>query len=100
MRSATPPKLRKRPAISVAEGGGAVSISMLDVGEALFFNWRSLDWDRQEVGWGDNEIANPMNYVSASGVVRVRYTYKPPPAFASTGITFNRFDISAWGHAT
>lgn len=78
--------------------GGAVSMSMLDVGEALFFNWRTLDWDHQEVGWGDNEIANPANYVSASGVVRVRYTYKPPAAFATTGITFQRFDVSAVGH--
>ena len=46
---------------------------------------------------GTTAIANPLTYVSGTGDVRVRYTFRPPPETNVTGITFSRLDVNATG---
>ena len=68
-----------------------------EFGDVQFFNWRTSEWDEHRVAMGMTAIANPLSYVSGTGDVRVRYTFRPPPDTNVTGITFSRLDVTATG---
>ena len=46
---------------------------------------------------GSNAVANPQSFVSGTGDVRIRYTFKPQADGGVTGITFTRLDVNATG---
>ena len=75
-------------------GPGAASAGF---GPAQFFNWRTSEWEEYTFWPGATSIPSPTSYVSSTGDVRVRYTFKPPPETNVTGVTFSRFDITASG---
>lgn len=66
-------------------------------GPIQFFNWRTSEWEEYTFWNGATSIPSPTAYVSSTGDVRVRYTFRPPAEANVTGVTFNRFDISATG---
>jgi hypothetical protein len=66
-------------------------------GEIQLYNWRTSEWDEQPFTVGSNALANPRSYVSGTGDVRVRYTFRPPPESGLTGVSFSRLDINATG---
>src|SRR4029079_17203322 len=45
-------------------GPGAANASLNDV---QFFNWRTSEWTEQPVTIGPQAVANPLNYLSATG---------------------------------
>ncbi|MCC6174380.1 MAG: hypothetical protein IT305_03660 [Chloroflexi bacterium] len=67
------------------------------LGEVSLYNWRRAEWEDRIVGFGRNLVRDPAPYISAAGDVRVRYTFKPPPDSAATGVSFSRFDVTASG---
>ncbi len=67
------------------------------LGEVALYNWRSAEWEDRVVGFGRNLVKDPAPYVSASGDVRVRYTFKPAADSGATGVSFSRFDVTAAG---
>jgi hypothetical protein len=75
-------------------GPGAANASY---GEVQFFNWRTADWEERPLTLGSNSVASPLAYVSSTGDVRVRYTFKPPAEAGVTGVTFTRLDVNATG---
>ena len=74
-----------------APGAGPV------LGEISIFNWQRAEWEDRTVGFGRNLVKDASPYVSATGDVRVRYTFKAPPDTAATGVSFSRFDVTASG---
>jgi len=67
------------------------------LGEVSIFNWQRAEWEDRIVGFGRNLVKDASPYVSATGDVRVRYTFKAPPDTAATGVSFSRFDVTASG---
>lgn len=67
------------------------------IGEVSLYNWQRAEWEDRIVGFGRNLIKDVAPYVSASGDIRVRYTFKPPPDTSATGVSFSRFDVTASG---
>jgi hypothetical protein len=67
------------------------------LGEVSLYNWQRSEWEDRIVGFGRNLVRDVAPYVSAAGDVRVRYTFKPPPDTAATGVSFTRFDVTASG---
>jgi hypothetical protein len=74
-----------------APGAGPV------LGEISIFNWQRAEWEDRTVAFGRNLVKDALPYVSATGDVRFRYTFKPPPDTAATGVSFSRFDVTASG---
>jgi hypothetical protein len=74
-----------------------VSAAGPTLGEVALYNWRSAEWEDRIVSFGRNLVKEPAPYVSASGDVRVRYTFKPAPDSGATGVSFSRFDVTAAG---
>lgn len=66
-------------------------------GAIQFFNWRTAEWEEYTFWNGATSIPTPTAYVSSTGDVRLRYTFRPPPEANVTGVTFTRLDISASG---
>jgi hypothetical protein len=75
-------------------GPGANTASF---GDVQFFNWRTAEWDEQAIAPGSNAVASPQAYVSGTGDIRLRYTFKPTPDSGVTGVTFTRLDVNASG---
>jgi hypothetical protein len=71
--------------------------SRASLGEVQFFNWRTSEWEEQPMATGVNSIGTPHNYVSSTGDVRVRYTFRPPQDSGVTGVSFSRLDVNATG---
>ena len=46
---------------------------------------------------GSYSIENPNAFLSSTGDVRLRYTFKPAPDAGVTGVTFTRLDVTATG---
>jgi hypothetical protein len=67
------------------------------LGEVSLYNWRIAEWEDRLVGFGRNLVTDGSPYVSATGDVRVRYTFRPPPDSGITGVSFSRFDVTASG---
>lgn len=67
------------------------------LGEVSLYNWQRSEWEDRIVGFGRNLVRDMAPYVSATGDVRVRYTFKPPPDTSATGVSFTRFDVTASG---
>lgn len=67
------------------------------LGEVSLYNWQRSEWEDRIVGFGRNLVRDMAPYVSATGDVRVRYTFKPPPDTNATGVSFTRFDVTASG---
>ncbi|MDP8922314.1 MAG: hypothetical protein M3O34_05485 [Chloroflexota bacterium] len=67
------------------------------LGEVSLYNWQLTEWEDRIVGFGRNLVSDASPYVSATGDVRVRYTFKPPPDSGITGVSFSRFDVTASG---
>ena len=67
------------------------------LGEVSLYNWQLAEWEDRIVGFGRNLVSDASPYVSATGDVRVRYTFKPPPDSGITGVSFSRFDLTASG---
>lgn len=67
------------------------------LGEVSLYNWQLAEWEDRIVGFGRNLVKDASPYVSATGDVRVRYTFKPPPDSGLTGVSFSRFDVTASG---
>lgn len=76
-------------------GGPAASRSSF--GDIQLYNWRTSEWDERAFTVGSNTVANPLRYVSATGDVRLRYTFKPAAESGLTGASFSRLDINATG---
>ena len=74
-----------------------VSAATSALGEVALYNWRSGEWEDRIVGFGRNLVKDPAPYLSATGDVRVRYTFKPAPDSGVTGVSFTRFDVTASG---
>ncbi len=74
-----------------APGAGPV------LGEVSIFNWQRAEWEDRTVAFGRNLVKDASPYVSATGDVRIRYTFKAPPDTAATGVSFSRFDVTASG---
>lgn len=74
-----------------APGAGPV------LGEISIFNWQRAEWEDRTVAFGRNLVKDAAPYVSATGDVRIRYTFKAPPDTAATGVSFSRFDVTASG---
>ncbi|MGH2364602.1 MAG: hypothetical protein ACRDHX_08120 [Chloroflexota bacterium] len=66
------------------------------LGQLFVYNWRSGAWDSLPLNWGPNVLAAPAPYLSAVETVRVRFTYKPPPARPNASVQFS-LDMSAAG---
>ena len=49
------------------------------LGEVSLYNWQRAEWEDRIVGFGRNLVRDVAPYVSATGDIRVRYTFKPPP---------------------
>jgi hypothetical protein len=75
-------------------GPGATSSGF---GDIQFFNWHSAEWDEQPVAVGSHAIGNPQAYVSGTGDVRLRYTFRPAADSGLTGVSFTRLDVNATG---
>ena len=67
------------------------------LGEVSLYNWQLAEWEDRIVGFGRNLVKDASPYVSATGDVRVRYTFRPPPDSGITGVSFSRFDVTASG---
>lgn len=67
------------------------------LGEVSLYNWQKAEWEDRIVGFGRNLVRDVAPYVSATGDIRVRYTFKPPPDTSATGVSFTRFDVTASG---
>lgn len=67
------------------------------LGEVSLYNWQRAEWEDRIVGFGRNLVRDVSPYVSATGDIRVRYTFKPPPDTTATGVSFTRFDVTASG---
>jgi len=67
------------------------------LGEVSLYNWRHAEWEDRVIGFGRNLVANASPYVSATGDVRVRFTFKPQADSGITGVSFSRFDVTASG---
>lgn len=67
------------------------------LGEVSLYNWQRSEWEDRIVGFGRNLVRDVAPYVSATGDIRVRYTFKPPPDTSATGVSFTRFDVTASG---
>jgi len=67
------------------------------LGEVSLYNWQRAEWEDRIVGFGRNLVRDVAPYVSATGDIRVRYTFKPPPDTSATGVSFTRFDVTASG---
>ncbi|MGH2519529.1 MAG: hypothetical protein ACRDF8_06995, partial [Chloroflexota bacterium] len=66
------------------------------LGQLFVYNWRSGAWDSLPLNWGPNVLAAPAPYLSAVETVRVRFTYKAPPARPNASVQFS-LDMSAAG---
>jgi hypothetical protein len=67
------------------------------LGEVQFFNWRTAEWIEYPMMTGSYSIENPNAFISSTGDVRLRYTFKPAPDAGVTGVTFSRLDVTATG---
>jgi hypothetical protein len=67
------------------------------LGEVSLYNWQRAEWEDRIVGFGRNLVRDVAPYVSATGDIRVRYTFKTPPDTSATGVSFTRFDVTASG---
>ena len=67
------------------------------LGEVSLYNWQRAEWEDRIVGFGRNLVRDVAPYVSATGDIRVRYTFKSPPDTSATGVSFSRFDVTASG---
>ena len=67
------------------------------LGEVSLYNWQRAEWEDRIVGFGRNLVRDVAPYVSATGDIRVRYTFKAPPDTSATGVSFTRFDVTASG---
>jgi hypothetical protein len=67
------------------------------LGEVSLYNWQRAEWEDRIVGFGRNLVRDVAPYVSATGDIRVRYTFKAPPDTTATGVSFTRFDVTASG---
>jgi hypothetical protein len=71
--------------------------SRASFGEVQFYNWRTAEWEEQPMSTGITSIRSPQSYVSSSGDVRLRYTFRPPQDSGVTGVSFSRLDVNATG---
>jgi hypothetical protein len=71
--------------------------SRASFGVVQFFNWRTAEWDEHPMSTGVTTIDTPQAYVSSTGDVRLRYTFRPPQDSGVTGATFSRLDVNATG---
>ncbi len=67
------------------------------LGEVALYNWQAAEWEERIVGFGRNLVRDPAPYVSATGDVRVRYTFRPTADSGISGVSFSRFDVTAAG---
>ncbi|MCC7105272.1 MAG: hypothetical protein IT307_09030 [Chloroflexi bacterium] len=63
------------------------------LGEISLFNWRTAEWDEYSVSFGSQTIVSPLRYISGSGDVRLRYTFRPPTNTAATAVDISRLDV-------
>jgi hypothetical protein len=66
-------------------------------GDFEVFNWRTQSWDAVQWLVGNLTIPSPEQYFSATGVVRLRFHYKPLANLGSSNATFTRFQLSVGG---
>ncbi len=59
------------------------------LGQIFIYNWQSANWDAQDFSWGNNLVDTPAQYISATSVVRIRFTYKAPPRQPTDSIQFS-----------
>src|SRR3712207_8779283 len=52
------------------------------------FRSQRAEWEDRIVGFGRNLVRDVAPYVSATGDIRVRYTFKAPPDTSATGVSF------------
>jgi hypothetical protein len=67
------------------------------LGEMQFFNWRSAEWEEHTFTYGTNAVSDPLAYISGTGDVRLRYTFRPAPDANVSNISFRRLDLNATG---
>jgi hypothetical protein len=75
-------------------GPGANTASF---GDVQFFNWQNAEWEEQPIALGSNPVPSPQAYISSTGDIRLRYTFKPAADAGVTGVTLTRLDVNATG---
>jgi hypothetical protein len=76
---------------------GPSSANTASVGDVSIYNWRLGEWEERSVSFGRNLVRDVHSFVSASGDVRLRFTFRPPPDSGVSGVMFSRLDVTASG---
>ncbi len=75
-------------------GPGATSSPL---GEVSLFNWRTSEWDEYTINFGAQSITSPLRYISGTGDVRMRYTFRPQVNSSVTAVDLSRLDVTPTG---
>ena len=79
--------------------GGAAIAPGDNLGTISAFNWSVDAWQNLPLTAGDNAYQSARSFVSPTGQVRLRYSFKAPPGSSASGVDFTQFALSAAGHA-
>lgn len=67
------------------------------LGDVSLFNWRTAEWDEYSVKFGLQTITSPLRYISGTGDVRLRYTFRPAGGASVTAVDISRLDVRPVG---
>ncbi|HEV7217168.1 MAG TPA: hypothetical protein VGP33_18825, partial [Chloroflexota bacterium] len=79
--------------------GGASMAPGDNLGTISAFNWSVDAWQNLPLTAGDNVYKAARTFVSPTGQVRLRYSFKAPPGSSASGVDFSQFALSAAGNA-
>lgn len=80
--------------------GGAPLATGDDLGTISAFNWAVDAWQSLPLLAGDNVYQGAGNFVSPTGQVRLRYSFKAPAGSTASGVDFTQFSLSAAGRTS
>jgi hypothetical protein len=86
------------PAHFVLRGLDLVTRTNVPINGTLeLYDWRTGAWEGAPFAVGNLPIPNPERFVSATGVVRLRFRYQPSANGTPTSVSFTRFQLQIDG---
>jgi hypothetical protein len=80
--------------------GGAPLLPGDNLGTISAFNWSVDAWQPLPLAAGDNVYQAAGQYVSPTGQVRLRYSFKATAGSSASGVDFTQFALTAAGQAS
>ncbi|MCL4545056.1 MAG: hypothetical protein M1118_10750 [Chloroflexi bacterium] len=64
------------------------------LGDVSFFDWRTQQWEARSLRAGSNTYESVSDFLSPTGAIRLRYSFKPDAGSSATGVDFSSFAFS------